>query len=231
MNDRQLHSKRLNLLSLSGEILNGLAAEGASGVSEKHDKGRALVGKLRQRCSTLAAYVVDRLLKAEFLPESLRGRADIALRTVRPERGDLIVTKLFTMMWRPAATTTLAALVSPLRTWSDVAWIGGTERMAQSTPGRWYASELSGVLPRLSTTSLRVQIAAVEADLGAALLPAQSIAHYHLVPLELAPKLRKAAAPWPEDDVYLVTHRALRRVPRVVAVWEFFAERARSFMS
>ena len=52
-----------------------------------------------------------------------------------------------------------------------------------------------------------------------------------LVPLELAPKLRKAAAAWPEDDVFFVTHRALRRVPRVAAVWEFFAERARSLTS
>jgi DNA-binding transcriptional LysR family regulator len=171
------------------------------------------------------------IVAGESVVDISRRDADIGLRTMRPERGDLIVTKLFTMTWRAAVTPTLAAEVSPLRAWSDVPWIGGTERMAQSTPGRWCASELASVLPRLTTTSQRVQIAAVEANLGAALLPAQSIAHYNLVPLDLAPKLRKTAAPWPEDDVFFVTHRALRRVPRVAVVWEFFAERARSWTS
>lgn len=168
------------------------------------------------------------IVAGEGVVDISRREADIALRTLRPKRGDLIVTKLFSVRWRAAATKSVAAEVGPLRSWSDVAWIGATERLAETTPGRWAARHLAGVRPRLRTTSLRVQIAAVEAHMGAALLPEQSIAHYALAPLVLAPKLRKAAAPWPEDDVYFVTHPALRRVPRVAAVWEFFADRARS---
>lgn len=168
------------------------------------------------------------IVAGEGVVDITRRDADIALRTARPKRGDLIVTKLFTMTWRAAATKKLAAKVSPLRAWSNVAWIGLTEHIAQTTPGRWYASELANVAPQVSASSFRVQVAAVELGLGAALMPAQSIAHYKLVPLRLTPKLSKAAAPWPEDDVYLVTHRALRRVPRVAAVWEFFSERART---
>jgi DNA-binding transcriptional LysR family regulator len=168
------------------------------------------------------------IVAGEGVVDISRREADIAMRTLRPKRGDLIVTKLFTIRWRAAATKRLAAKLGPLRAWSDVAWIGATQRMADTTPGRWTARHLAGVRPRLRTTSLRVQIAAIEAHLGAALLPDQSIVHYKLAPLELAPKLSKAAAPWPENDVYFVTHPALRRVPRVAAVWEFFADRARA---
>ena len=35
----------------------------------------------------------------------------------------------------------------------------------------------------------------------------------------------KDAAGWPRDELYMVTHRSLRRVPRVRAVWEFLLER------
>jgi DNA-binding transcriptional LysR family regulator len=168
------------------------------------------------------------IVAGEGVVDISRREADIALRTLRPKRGDLIVTKLFSMRWRAAASKRVAAKVCPLRSWSDVAWIGTTERLAETTPGRWTSRVVASVTPRLRTTSLRVQIAAVQAHLGAALLPAQSIAHYKLAPLELAPKLRKTAAAWPEEDVYFVTHPALRRVPRVAAVWEFFDDRARA---
>ena len=57
------------------------------------------------------------------------------------------------------------------------------------------------------------------------MLPAPSIAYFGLVPVTLDPSLRRAMRPWPVDDLFLVTHRALRHVPRVRAVWEFLVER------
>ncbi len=48
-------------------------------------------------------------------------------------------------------------------------------------------------------------------------------AYMHL-PVRIGPKLRRLMPPWPQDDLFLVTHRALRKVPRVQAVWDFLVE-------
>ena len=53
--------------------------------------------------------------------------------------------------------------------------------------------------------------------MGVGLVPAPSLAHYGLVPLDPA---GLSATPPPGIELYLVTHRALRRVPRVAALWE-----------
>lgn len=192
------------------------------------DAAEVLVAPLLPRLFAAHPRLQVEIIAGERLVDLARRDADLALRTVRPEHGDLIVTKLLRITWRAAVSARLAPGRTRLRKWADVDWIFGTERLAESSPGRWCQSELEGVVPRVSTSSLRVQVAAVEAGLGAALLPAQSLPHYGLSALELAPPLRRSAAPWPEDDVYLVTHRALRRVPRVAAVWELFTEQRRT---
>jgi DNA-binding transcriptional LysR family regulator len=72
---------------------------------------------------------------------------------------------------------------------------------------------------------LRFQIALVAAGIGVALLPEPSFRHFGFVPVKLATELREAAAGWPSDELYAVTHRALRDVPRVRAVWDYVLER------
>ena len=57
-------------------------------------------------------------------------------------------------------------------------------------------------------------------------MPSKNVSHYGLVPVKVGPKLRRSMTPWPRDDLFLVTHRALRKVPRVSAVWDFFVEHA-----
>ena len=54
---------------------------------------------------------------------------------------------------------------------------------------------------------------------------AECVAHYGLVPVKIAARLRAATAEWPSDELFLVTHRALRNVPRVRALWELLVER------
>jgi hypothetical protein len=56
-------------------------------------------------------------------------------------------------------------------------------------------------------------------------MPEPSVRHYRLTQVKLAPALRAAAAEWPKDELYLVTHRALRDVPRVRVVWDLLLER------
>jgi hypothetical protein len=43
--------------------------------------------------------------------------------------------------------------------------------------------------------------------------------------VKLAPALKDAAEDWPVSELFLVTHRALRDVPRVRAVWDLLVDR------
>ena len=84
----------------------------------------------------------------------------------------------------------------------------------------------------LRSDSLRLQLAALASGLGVALVPEPSVEPYGLLPLKLAATLRDSAAAWPVDELFLVTHRALRDVPRVRVVWDTlqrnFAQRSGS---
>lgn len=159
----------------------------------------------------------------EALLDLTRREADLALRVVRPRTGDLIVTKLTTITWIVAASPALAKQLATLRTWTDAPWISFGERTAHVGPARWHAKHV-GTEPVVRSDSLAVQLASATAGLGVALVPAPSLPHYGLVPVKLAPGLRADAKAWPDDDLFLVTHRALRDVPRVRAVWDALVE-------
>jgi DNA-binding transcriptional LysR family regulator len=79
--------------------------------------------------------------------------------------------------------------------------------------------------PVVRTNSLMAQIASVVAGVGVALVPEGNVARKGVVPVKLGTSLREAASELPSEDLYLVTHRALRNVPRVRAVWDLFVER------
>lgn len=155
----------------------------------------------------------------EAVLDLTRREADLALRTVRPTGGDLIVTRLATTRWIVAASPKQARALGKLRAWSDAPWIGWGERLEGIAPARWYQKHVAGT-PLVRSDSFRVQLAAVAAGVGVALVPEASAEHYGLVPVVLGAKLRAAAAEWPVDELFLVTHRALRNVPRVQVVWE-----------
>ncbi|WP_394830565.1 LysR family transcriptional regulator [Pendulispora rubella] len=164
----------------------------------------------------------------EAVVDLTRREADLALRTVRPARGDLVVTKVTTARWLAVAAPKVARSLGTLRAWADAPWISWGERLANMAAARWLAKYARGVDPVVRSDSLTVQLSVVGAGVGVALLPEPSIAHYGLVPVKLAPELQEDAAAWPADDLYLVTHRALRDVPRVRAVWDLLLERGRT---
>lgn len=62
--------------------------------------------------------------------------------------------------------------------------------------------------------------------LGIALLPDRTARHYGLVPVEMSAQLAADTDAWPEDDLFMVTHRTLRDVPRVRAVSNYLLEEA-----
>lgn len=165
------------------------------------------------------------LTPGESLLDLTRREADIALRTVRPTRGDLLVQKLASLRWVAAASPELARELGSVRAWSDAPWITWGERLAQIPAARWLAVHAKGVPPILRSDSLRVQLSALSSGVGVALVPEPSLEHYGLVPVKFGAALRESAAAWPADELYLVTHRALRDVPRVRVVWELLIQK------
>jgi DNA-binding transcriptional LysR family regulator len=161
----------------------------------------------------------------ETVIDLTRREADLALRTVRPTRGDLVVTRLRAVRWVLVATPDVAHALGTLRRWSDAPWIGWGERLANTRPARWLAKHAPGVEPAVRSDSLRTQLAVIAAGAGVALVPEPSAAHYGLVPVKIGAALRDAAGEWPTDELFLVTHRALRDVPRVRVLWDLFLAR------
>jgi DNA-binding transcriptional LysR family regulator len=160
------------------------------------------------------------LSPGEAILDLTRREADLALRTVRPTRGDLLVTKLLSLRWVAAASAEAARTLGSLRAWADAPWIGWGDRLSHIGPARWVQAHARGVDPVLRSDSLRVQLSALSNGLGVGLVPEPSLEHFGLVPVKLGAALRDSAAPWPVDELFLVTHRALREVPRVRVLWE-----------
>jgi DNA-binding transcriptional LysR family regulator len=77
---------------------------------------------------------------------------------------------------------------------------------------------------RASTSHVSTQVAAVEAGLGAALLPPVYARLAAVAPVRHTAALAASIDALPTSETWLVGHRALRSVPRVAAVWEFLIE-------
>lgn len=161
----------------------------------------------------------------EAVLDLTRREADLALRVVRPERGDLVVTRLMTVRWLLVAAPALARALGTVRSWSDVPWVGWGSRLSGIAPARWLAAYAPGVEPVVSSDSLSLQLAIVRSGAGAALVPQPTAEHHALARVKIGAALRDEAAAWPSGDLFLVTHRALRQVPRVRVVWELLLAR------
>jgi DNA-binding transcriptional LysR family regulator len=184
----------------------------------------AVVPSLRELFAKHPALRVE-LVPGEAVLDLTRRQADLALRTVRPTRGELLVTKLLSLRWVVAASPSVVRELGALRAWSDATWVGWGERLSHIGPARWLQTHAPGVEPRVCSDSLKVQLAVLSSGVGVGLVPEPSVDHYGLVPVKLAPPLRESAAAWPADELFLVTHRALRNVPRVSVLWELLVRK------
>jgi DNA-binding transcriptional LysR family regulator len=180
-----------------------------------------LVPQLRERHPALHLEIHP----GETVLDLTRREADLALRTVRPLRGDLVVIRIGIVRWVLVAAPELARSLGTLRSWEDAPWLGFGERLSRLAPARWLATHARGAEPVVRSDSLTLQIALARRGVGVALVPEPSVAHYGLVPVKTGAGLREAANAWPSDELYLVTHRALRQVPRVRVVWDLLLER------
>lgn len=153
-----------------------------------------------------------------------RREADLAIRTIRPQSGELVMLKLAQSVWTPMVARAGAGKRAPLKRWDDVAWITWGDDLAGIPPARWLAKHAPRVEPVLRTSHIATQVAAVEAGLGVALLPLAYTRVSDAVPVRFAKALDASAADLPVNETWLVGHRALRGVPRVAAVWDFLVE-------
>lgn len=164
---------------------------------------------------------------SQQLLDLTRREADIALRTVKPSSGDLVITHFASTEYRPAATSDYVAELGTLKRWSDARFIAWGKELAHIPPARWLERQLDGTEPVLRTSSLPAQVSAARTGLGVALLPERIAGLFGLEEVRVSRKLGKDAR-FPREDLWLVGHRALRRVPRVDAVWQFLLELGRA---
>ena len=152
-----------------------------------------------------------------------RGEADLALRVRRPERGDLVAQRLVEVRSVPAGSPAYVAELGPLRTTAAARWIAWGHDLAQIPEARWLAAHVHEP-PVLRTSAFSAQLNAAATGLGLVLAPEPYLTRFGLAPARPGRKLAAAWAALPVGELWLVGHVALRRVPRVAALWQFIAD-------
>jgi len=153
-----------------------------------------------------------------------RGEADLAIRLVRPAGGDLVVTRLMQLPHAVLAAPDYAASLGTLTDPGKARWIDWSRERSHLPAARWLAEHAPGVEPVVRVSSMAALLAAAASGLGAAVLPRPYMTVLGLSRVPLGGALAAAEQALPNEDVWLVGHRALRDVPRVAAVWQFLLE-------
>lgn len=146
-----------------------------------------------------------------------RRDADLAVRMVRPERGNLTVKKIGTLgyglygskEYLEGRPETDLNSVSPDR------YIGWSERQQMLPAAQWLERKLRGDAPTIMTSSLLGQVAAAKAGLGLAILP-----HFLALGANLEPVARDIGL---DQAIWLVVHSDLVSSHRVKIVADHMA--------
>jgi DNA-binding transcriptional LysR family regulator len=152
-----------------------------------------------------------------------RREADIAIRATRPTSGDLVALKLVTTRSVPLASHDYARALGKLKSLDAARWIAWGHDLPHLPDAEWLRKHAPAVTPVLRTSHIQSQLAAARAGLGVVVAPRQ-LGGEGLVEVAHARALDAAWAQLPESSLWLVGHRALRRVPRVAAVWDYVVE-------
>jgi len=155
-----------------------------------------------------------------------RREADLALRVQRPTSGDLLVRKLGEGRSGIFASPAYAAALGRLRSLGQARWITWGDDLAHIPQARFVAEQVPAQAVVVRTSHPGTQLAAARAGLGAIFTDAAIARATGLVEVQLSPALRRLPLVT-RGELWLVTHRALRGVPRVAAVWDFIVEEAR----
>jgi DNA-binding transcriptional LysR family regulator len=209
------------------------AEQAASAVGQMRDElaglERAPVGPVRLALfSGLPDFLVTRGLErflmrhpgltVEFEPASAvvdltRREADLAVRTIRPGSGDLVVQRLTTFQVTAMASPALARRKKRTAL-HELPWIAFSESLSGTPESTWLREHLPDARIVLRAPDQQLLLSAAREGIGAILVAEALGRRAGLVPLPMEPTL-------PEGALWLVAHRALRPVPRVDAVWNW----------
>jgi DNA-binding transcriptional LysR family regulator len=199
-------------------------AEGVVRLSVPPGLAESFVGPALVRCHRTYPRIQIELDASLSFVDLTRREADLAVRTRRPQTGDLVSLKLGERRWSPMLAARAAKGRRPIKEWSVLPWIGWGDDMASFAPARWVATHVPRASLVLRTSHFTTQVAAVAAGLGVALLPPAYTRVAGLVPVRHGAELVGSISDLPTTETWLVGHRALRAVPRVAAVWAFLVE-------
>ena len=148
---------------------------------------------------------------------SLR-EADLALRSIRPDGGDLLLRRLPDVPLGLYASPALIAALPPDPTLAHVPLLQWSDDMAHIPMARWIAAALGDRPPAHATNSFLAMRALAASSAGAMLVPGFQgrLAGLVEVPVATPPA---PVVPW-----YLVVPRPLRPIPRVAAVVDLLTE-------
>lgn len=140
------------------------------------------------------------------------GDADVALRFLRPVRGDLVSQKLYTASYALYASSTLVL-------GAEAPWLGLTGTLAQ-IPKQRLAEEMFGSRPpRLLVEDVEALGLAVEAGMGVAILPELFANRLQGVIKVRATQVGVTdLAPIPTQDLWMVVHSAKQKLPKIRAL-------------
>jgi DNA-binding transcriptional LysR family regulator len=172
---------------------------------------------------------VDVEIDASPLPRDLaRREADLALRSTKIAGAELVATKVARESWIAVGSAALVSRLGALASWEAADWITWDRDMASFAPAQWVARHAGKAAVPLRTSHFASQVAAAEAGVGLALLPAPYTKIRKLQRARTTRALAASAEEWPRSELWLVGHRVLREVPRVAALWSFLLEEMRA---
>jgi len=157
---------------------------------------------------------IDLLVSTELV-DLTRREADIAVRFVRPTHGDLVARRVGRgTTYRAFASRAYAAQIDPDDP-ASIDWVHWGPSRAHLAENRLYET-MVGRPPRVSADDYVVLTEMVRGGVGAMLLPESvTLLDPDLVPLEGISPVTIESGTW------IVTHRALRDVPRIRLVFDW----------
>lgn len=170
------------------------------------------LGSLRARFPEL----VVELVPATALVDLAQREADLALRTVKPTGGELVVQRLSTYRLGVFGAPHLRPLVRKPRRLADFPWVGWSSNMGAVPEAQWLSHVAPDAQVVFRSNELGALLAAARAGLGA--IAVADVVASRAGDLE---PLKVATPPLPEGAMWMVAHQALRPVPRVAAVWDW----------
>ncbi len=162
------------------------------------------------------------LVTGAAVQDMYRRNADLALRLVRPETGNLTVRKLGVQAYAVYAQRGLADPTRRRRRGgahlAALPWIGWDEEIQHLVQARWQRQHYPNATFALTTNSLFSQLEATEQGLGLAVLPCYIA--------DARPKLERCLPPAQcvSQDIWLVIQRGLRASPRVRVVADMIVQ-------